>query len=347
MFSVRTICVRFQPNVSRFSATAVITAVTRNCLYEMSLLADRLPSYANHCLAVDLSARVPLLVTSQSRKRKRTKEHEIGKARGTAAATTTKKTDNVSIAPVPLSLQEVDQINHHLDLANYHLRRANELSRRTLSDNFGIREFGIYNTFRRTFGFENFQLLKSRVGRDAKCPELNLEQIEIKTSSVSGKRLRSIHGFAEFCRQNTTEGRESALYGYDSVVIGVFRRLQRTPVLLVFIHTESGLEKWRCIVRSQQDRFLEAQRDQGREMPRGRDSIRVKLSQVYDSLDAHEYRLVWQGVEQTPVAEVERFVRRLRGFGHAIQDHAVALPADLAPDFHHSVGVQEKHTDHQ
>lgn len=326
MFSLRNVCVRFQTNAGRFSATAVISAVKNNHLYKMSLLKeDCLPSFAPDRLAADLSANVPILLSSRSRKRKRTKVNEVANKGSTP-------TEPASTATVPLSLQQVDQINHHLDLANYHLRQANELSRRTLSDNFGVREFGIYNTFRRTFGFERFQLLKSRVGRDAKCPELNLEQIEIKTSSVSGKRLRSIHGFAEFCRQNTTEGRESALYGYDSVVIGVFRRLQRTPVLLVFIHTESGLEKWRCIVRGQQDKFLEAQRDQGREMPRGRDSIRIKLSQVYDALDAHEYRLVWQGVEQTPVAAVERFVRRLRGFGHAIEDNAVGLPANLSPD---------------
>lgn len=239
----------------------------------------------------------------------------------TVADRNSKKPPAVSI---PLSLQQIDTINQHLDLANHHFRQANELARRTLSDNFGVREFGIYDTFRRTFGYEQFQLLKSRVGRDAQCPELGLRQIEIKTSSVTGKRVRSNHGFAEFCRQNTTEGRESALYGYDSVVIGIFRPLQRTPVLLLFIHTETGLEKWRAIVRRQQAKFVTAQQDQGREMPRGRDSIRVKLSQVYDALEPHEYRLVWQGVEQTPADEVEKFVRRLQGFGHAIDEDIVS-----------------------
>lgn len=205
--------------------------------------------------------------------------------------------------------ENVDSINRRLDQTLSGMRRVNHDVGYNMFDNMGWREWGV-SCLLRQHGYDTFQLLQSRVGRDAECPGHGLHNIEIKTSTIKTKRLRASNGVAEFCRQNTEHGLKTASNGYDGIVFGLFKRLVRTPVLAVFIRQPTALVKFRALVEQHQDEFARLAREQGSTMVNGRDSIRVPLSDVYDALETHEYEMFYHGER---VENAGFFVTQLRG----------------------------------
>ncbi len=181
-----------------------------------------------------------------------------------------------------------------------------------LFDNEGWREWGIAEVLQEN-GYDSFKILHSRVGRDAECPCHNLSQIEIKTSKVKqgAKRLKAHHGFAEFCRQNTLKGMETAQDGYDGLVIAVFQELQRQPLLIVFMRTEQGLDAFREIIIEKQEEYKQKAEFQQSSMVNGRDSIRISLSDIYQTIPSDRYELYFRG-ERIDGQEKQHFIHRLQ-----------------------------------
>lgn len=219
-----------------------------------------------------------------------------------------------------------NSINDRIDTVFAEIRQLNERLGCNLFDNERWREVSLIELMRRN-GYGSMKLLRSRVGRDASClgdslsastsssssssspPTDALVEIEFKTSKIVTKSLRKSSGFAEFSRQNTAEGRLTALYGYDAIVIGVFQAFHREPLLAVAIRSEHGMTRFRNIIAEKQRAFREACEKKRTSMLNGRDSIRVTLREIYDEFPASEYELYHEGVR---IHEVADLLSRLR-----------------------------------
>lgn len=224
--------------------------------------------------------------------------------------TPSEKTLTRSAAKRPhIDVQQTNSLKHRIGTVLSLQRSINAEVGYNMFDNDGWRDWAVADVMHNN-GYNSFTLLNSRVGRDAQCVEQSLFRIEIKTSKVSTKRLRANNGFAEFCRQNTEQGANTALNGYDGIIFALFQKYRMEPVLAVFIRQSSGLAKLQALVKEKQNLFQEAAVEQNSTMVNGRDSIRVPLREVYERLALQEYELYYLG-KRVNDEEMQEFVSAL------------------------------------
>ena len=198
-------------------------------------------------------------------------------------------------------------INNRIDNVLCTIREINNEVGYNLFDNEGWREWGVAELLRKS-GYASFTLMNSRVGQDAECLCHDLRRIEIKTSKIATKSLRASNGFAEFCRQNTKQGLDSATNGYDGIVLALFHAFVLNPLLVVFVNTANGVEKFRSLVAAKQEEFSKTAAEQGSTMVSGRDSIRITFRNVYENLDAQEYEIYYNGAR---IDDISSFLKQL------------------------------------
>lgn len=150
-------------------------------------------------------------------------------------------------------------------------------------DNYGYRELATLAEVRKKI--PNIKKLKGRTGFDATAQEDGYSAIEFKSGQTKGKTLTE-SGFAnaEFSRMHDDAIRDY-IFQFDGLALSTFEFLSAKPVATVWIGKDSIKKIHPLLKQKQQEaiKVFEEKRSQGKKD--GRDSITVKVTELFDYLN--------------------------------------------------------------
>lgn len=164
-------------------------------------------------------------------------------------------------------------------------------------DNYGYRELATLAEVKKKI--PSITKLKGRTGFDATAPEDGYHAIEFKSGQSKGKTL-TMSGFAgaEFSRMHDDAIR-NYIFEFDGLALSTFEFLSAKPVATVWIGKDS-IKKIHPLLKKKQDEavaIFEEKRAQGKKD--GRDSITVKISELFDYVTDKDVTCWLHGQEVT------------------------------------------------
>ena len=162
-------------------------------------------------------------------------------------------------------------------------------------DNYGYRELATLAEVSKVL--PSIEKLKGRTGFDATAIDDGYEAIEFKSGQTKNKTLTE-SGFAsaEFSRMHDDAIRDY-IFKFDGLAVSTFEFLSAKPIATIWIGKES-ISKIHPLLKQKQDyavRVFEEKRAAGKKD--GRDSITVKISELFEYLDDDDV-ICWLHGEQ-------------------------------------------------
>lgn len=172
------------------------------------------------------------------------------------------------------------------------LDRVNELSYEigfNPFDNYNFRLLGLEKIIDDFNIFEDFQFNTLRTGRDAYSK--SYENIEIKTSKLTTKKLTKNSGVLEFDKQNDEIRRKETLK-YDALILAIHKGNEPTPVAIFILKSDDAINTFKKIVRDKQEYFIEQWDENHSNDKRGRDSIQININEIIENLNNNDEDII-------------------------------------------------------